>query len=79
VILHELGHWAGTLRHTPMGCHDTPMVKGLGPGEWWRSPTDWHYDACADARAAGALEVPSLTAPPRLIPERIVEQTVVLH
>jgi hypothetical protein len=79
VILHELGHWAGNLRHTPVGCHDTPMVKGLGPGEWWRSPTDWHYDACADARAAGALEVPSLTAPPRLIPERIVEQTVVLH
>ena len=46
VILHELGHWAGNLRHTPVGCHDTPMVKGLGPGEWWRSPSDWHYDAC---------------------------------
>ena len=79
VILHELGHWAGNLRHTPVGCHDTPMVKGLGPGEWWRSPTDWHYDACADARAAGALDVPSLTAPPRLITERVVEQTVVLR
>ena len=37
VVLHELGHWAGNLRHTPVGCHDTPMVKGLGPGEWWRS------------------------------------------
>jgi hypothetical protein len=79
VILHELGHWAGNLRHTPVGCHDTPMVRGLGPGEWWRSPTDWHYDACAAARAAGALEVPSLAAPPRRITERIVEQTVVLH
>ena len=46
MILHELGHWAGNLRHTPVGCHDTPMVKGLGPGEWWRSLSDWHYDAC---------------------------------
>ena len=55
------------------------MVKGLGPGEWWRSPTDWHYDACAEARAAGALDVPSLAAPPRLITERVVEQTIVLH
>ena len=63
VILHQLGHWAGNLRHTPVGCHDTPMVKGLGPGEWWRSPSDWHYDACGSgrARAASALDVPSLT------------------
>ncbi len=79
VILHELGHWAGNMRHTPVGCHDTPMVKGLGPGEWWRSPTDWHYDACADARTAGAFDVPSLAAPPRLITERVVDQTVVLR
>ena len=79
VILHELGHWAGNMRHTPVGCHDTPMVKGLGPGEWWRSPTDWHYDACANARAASALDVPSLTTPPRLITERVVDQTVVLR
>jgi hypothetical protein len=79
VILHELGHWAGNMRHTPVGCHDTPMVKGLGPGEWWRSPTDWHYDACANARAAGTLDVPWLTAPPRLITERVVDQTVVLR
>ena len=65
VVLHELGHWAGNLRHTPVGCHDTPMVKGLGPGEWWRSSSDWHYDACGAgrARAASALDVPSLTAP----------------
>jgi hypothetical protein len=81
VILHELGHWAGNMRHTPVGCHDTPMVKGLGPGEWWRSPSDWHYDACGAARvrAASALDVPSLAAPPPLITERVVEQTVVLH
>jgi hypothetical protein len=65
VILHELGHWAGNLRHTPVGCHDTPMVKGLGAGEWWRSTGDWHYDACvaAGARAASALAVASLAAP----------------
>jgi hypothetical protein len=81
VVLHELGHWAGNLRHTPVGCHDTPMVKGLGPGEWWRSSSDWHYDGCdgGRARAASALDVPSLTAPPRLITERVVEQTVVLR
>jgi hypothetical protein len=81
VVLHELGHWAGNLRHTPVGCHDTPMVKGLGPGEWWRSSSDWHYDACGAgrARAASALDVPSLTAPPQRITERVVEQTVVLR
>ena len=81
VVLHELGHWAGNLRHTPVGCHDTPMVKGLGPGEWWRSSSDWHYDGCdgGRARAASALDVPSLTARPRGITERVVEQTVVLR
>jgi hypothetical protein len=81
VVLHELGHWAGNLRHTPVGCHDTPMVKGLGPGEWWRSSSDWHYDACgsARARAASALDVPSPTAPRPLVTERIVEQTVVVR
>jgi hypothetical protein len=81
VVLHELGHWAGNLRHTPVGCHDTPMVKGLGPGEWWRSSSDWHYDACdgGRARAASALDVPSLAAPPARITERVVEQTVVLR
>jgi hypothetical protein len=77
VILHELGHWAGNLRHTPVGCHDTPMVKGLGPGEWWRSPTDWHYDAAAaPAPRGGALDVPSLTAP-GAAHRAVVEQTVV--
>ncbi len=76
VLLHELGHFAGNLRHTPVGCHDTPMVVALGPGEWWRSPTDWHYDACAgaDARSAAA----SLVAPWRAT-ERVIERTVVLR
>jgi hypothetical protein len=64
-----------------VGCHDTPMVKGLGPGEWWRSPSDWHYDACAGARAraASALDVPAVAAPRPLITERVVDRTVVLH
>jgi hypothetical protein len=82
VILHELGHWAGNLRHTPVGCHDTPMVKGLGPGEWWRSSSDWQYDACdggGRVRAASALDVPSPTARRPLITERVVERTVVVR
>jgi hypothetical protein len=81
VVLHELGHWAGNLRHTPVGCHDTPMVKGLGPGEWWRSSSDWHYDACgaSRARAASALDVPSPIAPRALVTERVVERTVVVR
>ena len=45
-ILHELGHAAGNGRHTPIGCHDTPMVVGLDGGEWWRSTTDWNYRGC---------------------------------
>jgi hypothetical protein len=81
VVLHELGHWAGNLRHTPVGCHDTPMVKGLAPGEWWRSSSDWHYDACgaSRARAASALDVPSPSAPRPLLTERVVQRTVVLR
>ena len=65
VVLHELGHWAGNLRHTPVGCHDTPMVKGLGPGEWWRSSERLALRRLrrGRARAASALDVPSLTAP----------------
>ena len=58
------------------------MVKGLGPGEWWRSSSDWHYDACGGGRAparASALDVPSLTAPRPLITERVVERTVVVR
>lgn len=78
VLLHELGHFAGNLRHTPVGCHNTPMVKALGPGEWWRSPTDWHYDACAGAgaRAAGLSAWPP--APLRFT-QRVVDRTVFIH
>jgi hypothetical protein len=76
VLLHELGHFAGNLRHTPVGCYNTPMVVALGPGEWWRSPTDWHYDACGRAHARSAAM--SLVAPWN-ITERVVERTVVLR
>jgi hypothetical protein len=78
VLLHELGHFAGNLRHTPVGCHNTPMVKALGTGEWWRSPTDWHYDDCAGghARAAG---LPAWPPAPARFTERVIERTVVVH
>lgn len=46
VLLHELGHVAGNRRHVPRGCHNTPMVVGLSPGEWWRSTGDFFYRAC---------------------------------
>jgi hypothetical protein len=76
VLLHELGHFAGNLRHTPVGCHDTPMVSALGPGEWWRSPTDWHYDNCAGA-SARAVGAPPATA--LAVTERVIERTVVVR
>jgi hypothetical protein len=80
VLLHELGHYAGNLRHTPVGCHNTPMVKALGPGEWWRSPTDWHYDACAGGRArAAAASLPVWPRPALAVTERVVERTVIVH
>jgi hypothetical protein len=81
VLLHELGHYAGNLRHTPVGCHNTPMVKALGPGEWWRSPTDWHYDACAGSRAAArvAASLPVWPRPAFAMTERVVERTVMVR
>jgi hypothetical protein len=58
VILHELGHVAGNLRHTGVGCHDTPMVRALDRGEWWRSTSDFHYRDCgAAARRAFTVRV----------------------
>jgi hypothetical protein len=80
VLLHELGHYAGNLRHTPVGCHNTPMVKALGPGEWWRSPTDWHYDGCTGGRArARAASLPVWPRPAFAITERVVQRTVVVR
>ena len=76
VLLHELGHVAGNLRHTPVGCHDTPMVKALGGGEWWRSPTDWHYDACREAHARALA---AFATAPFGITERVVEQTIIVR
>jgi hypothetical protein len=52
VVLHELGHMAGVKRHAAR-CANTPMVAGLGLGEWWRSPSDdWFFGCGADAAAA---------------------------
>jgi hypothetical protein len=80
VLLHELGHYAGNLRHTPVGCHNTPMVNALGPGEWWRSPTDWHYDACAGGRArVASARLPVWPRPALAVTERVVQRTVVLR
>jgi hypothetical protein len=44
VIIHELGHWAGN-RHVP-ACTASPMVPALDMGEWWRSPTSYHFTTC---------------------------------
>jgi hypothetical protein len=76
VLLHELGHVAGNLRHVPVGCHDTPMVKALGGGEWWRSPTDFHYDACRGAHARALAASPGT---PFGITERVVDRTIIIR
>jgi hypothetical protein len=44
LVLHEMGHFAGN-KHV-RGCPNNPMTVAIDRGEWWRSPTDWHY-ACA--------------------------------
>jgi hypothetical protein len=54
VLLHELGHMAGTKRHRN-SCTNSPMVKSLGAGEWWRGPRDKWFGVCKTvARAASA-------------------------
>lgn len=44
VLLHELGHVAGS-DHAD-GCLSTPMWATLELGDWWRGPGDWHRAAC---------------------------------
>ncbi len=51
VLLHELGHMAGNLRHRQR-CSDSPMVEALAAGEWWHTPRDWYEFGCASAAAA---------------------------
>ena len=64
VVLHELGHWAGNLRHTPVGCHDTPMVKGLGPV--LQIAAGWTIDGCDGGRARAAARSTCPRSPPGL-------------
>jgi hypothetical protein len=54
VLLHELGHMAGNKRHRPR-CANSPMIKALGAGEWWRGARDhWFADCSGAARASSA-------------------------
>jgi hypothetical protein len=66
VIIHELGHLAGNRHHTQTGCRDTPMVRALDRGEWWRSPLDFHYSEC-DGDPGGRVV------------RRTIEHTVTVH
>jgi hypothetical protein len=45
VLIHELGHMAGVKKHQPR-CTNSPMVKALGTGEWWRGPSDYFFGDC---------------------------------
>jgi len=45
VLLHELGHMAGVKKHQKR-CTNSPMVEALGPGEWWRGPSDYFFGDC---------------------------------
>jgi hypothetical protein len=55
VVLHELGHMAGTKKHTAR-CVNSPMDEALGAGEWWRGPRDKWFGACgAHASSTGTL------------------------
>jgi hypothetical protein len=57
VLLHEVGHMAGTKRHRKP-CANSPMVEVLGAGEWWRGPRDKWFGDCsrvASASSAGKL------------------------
>lgn len=51
VVLHEMGHLAGSAKHAPL-CEVTPMVVALGRGEWWRSTGDWNFTDCGFASVA---------------------------
>jgi hypothetical protein len=57
VLIHELGHMAGTKRHRA-SCSNSPMVEALGAGEWWRGPRDKWFGDCrpvAGAASTGRL------------------------
>lgn len=55
VVLHELGHLAGIKRHRAR-CANSPMVAGLGAGEWWRGPQDSWFFGCPGLATASAAD-----------------------
>lgn len=54
VLIHEFGHFSGNYAHAAGSrCQNTPMIRALDDGEYWRSPTDWHLFGCASRLALG--------------------------
>jgi hypothetical protein len=57
VLLHEMGHLAGNEGHVSR-CRNSPMVRALDTGEWWRSPEDRHIKQhCGTATPANLRRV----------------------
>lgn len=52
VLLHELGHFAGNLRHV-FGCESSPMIDRIAQGDWWHAPNDWWRIGCAQSASQG--------------------------
>jgi hypothetical protein len=46
VLIHEFGHMASDFNVHVDGCVNSPMIRAAGPGDWWRSPTDWARAGC---------------------------------
>jgi hypothetical protein len=74
VLLHELGHFAGNKRHASR-CRNTPMIRGLASGEWWRTPRDRYVDCRGGGRALGARSRHRLW---RMLERRIVVRRVIV-
>jgi hypothetical protein len=51
-LIHELGLLAGNRGMAPR-CANSPLVPGIGPGDWWHTPADSFLGGCAAARSAG--------------------------
>jgi hypothetical protein len=52
VLVHEFGHMASSRNSHVYGCTNSPMIVAAGPGDWWRSPTDWARRGCSQGDAA---------------------------
>ena len=57
-LVHEFGHMASGRNVHAYGCDNTPMIVSAGPGEWWRSPTDWFRDGCAQRASEKSSATP---------------------